>query len=372
MFNTYPIDVIAAGHLCLDLLPEMATVTRNAMNLPGHLAETGGLAFSTGGAVSNVGLSLHKLGARVRLLATVGDDLIGHATADLIRRTDPALTELITFQAGAPSSYTIVLSPEGADRTFLHCPGVNGTFGIAQIDFSLLDRAAIFYLGYPTLLPRLLIDDGAELEAIYRRAARSGIVTALDMTLPDPVGPGGKVDWRRLLSRTLPFVDVFVPSIEEILFMLRREQFNAWRGDLFAHLTLPFLHDLAGELLAMGVAITGFKLGEVGMYLRAGDLPRLERLRRIALDAGAWAGTEKYHQAFAVKVVGTTGAGDSALAGLLVALLRGLTPVEAVTMACAVGAHNVEALDAISGIHSWEETQDRVRRGWPVRPEKIG
>jgi sugar/nucleoside kinase (ribokinase family) len=121
----------------------------------------------------------------------------------------------------------------------------------------------------------------------------------------------------------------------------------------------------------MGVAIAGFKLGEAGLYLKAADLPRLERLRRIALDAGAWANTEKYHQAFAVDVVGTTGAGDSALAGFMLAVLRGLPPAEAVTMACAVGACNVEALDAVSGIRSWDETRRRVSQGWRLRPEKI-
>jgi hypothetical protein len=46
-------------------------------------------------------------------------------------------------------------------------------------------------------------------------------------------------------------------------------------------------------------------------------------------------------------------------------LLRGLNAEQAVTMAVAVGACNIEAADALSGIRSWEETQARVAGGWP-------
>jgi hypothetical protein len=37
-------------------------------------------------------------------------------------------------------------------------------------------------------------------------------------------------------------------------------------------------------------------------------------------------------------------------------------------MAAAVGACNVEAADAVSGVRSWEETTARVQAGWPRRP----
>ena len=63
-------------------------------------------------------------------------------------------------------------------------------------------------------------------------------------------------------------------------------------------------------------------------------------------------------------MVGTTGAGDATIAGLLGALLRGLGPEQAATAAVAVGACNVEAADALSGVRPWDETWDRVRSGW--------
>ena len=66
--------------------------------------------------------------------------------------------------------------------------------------------------------------------------------------------------------------------------------------------------------------------------------------------------------------VGTTGAGDSTIAGFLSALLRDMAPHQALTAAVAVGACNVEAADALSGIRPWEETLRRVAGGWARHP----
>ena len=60
------IDIIVSGHLCLDLLPRMDAVPLDSLNSPGRLFEVGALGFSTGGAVSNTGLALHRLGMNIR------------------------------------------------------------------------------------------------------------------------------------------------------------------------------------------------------------------------------------------------------------------------------------------------------------------
>jgi sugar/nucleoside kinase (ribokinase family) len=70
-------------------------------------------------------------------------------------------------------------------------------------------------------------------------------------------------------------------------------------------------------------------------------------------------------------VIGTTGSGDATIAGFLSALLRDAPPAEAMTMAVAVGACNVEAADALSGVRSWEATQQRVAQGWARLPMEI-
>lgn len=365
------VDVIVSGHLCLDLLPEMASVPLTALSTPGRLYETGALTLATGGAVSNTGLALHQLGVNVRLMSNVGDDFIGQAIIDVIESYAPYLSELIHRRSGEPSSYTIVLSPELVDRIFLHCTGTNRTFGADDVHYDLLKQAKIFHLGYPALLPGLIVNDGEALEAIYRQARNTGVVTSLDMALPDPKTLSGQVDWVKIFRRTLPYVDIFIPSIEEILFCLRRADYEIWRGKLREHLTREYLSGLADELIEMGCAITGFKLGEMGIYIKTADAARIQQIERLNLIPKEWANIQFWHPAFQVDVVGTTGAGDAAYAGFLTSLLRGKTPEEAVRMACAVGACNVEAADATSGVRSWEATSARIDAGWATRPETL-
>src|SRR4051794_41921588 len=67
-------DVVVAGHVCLDVIPALAEPVRLE---PGRLVSAGPAALSTGGAVANVGLALHRLGGRVRLLGNGGDDVFG-------------------------------------------------------------------------------------------------------------------------------------------------------------------------------------------------------------------------------------------------------------------------------------------------------
>lgn len=366
------VDVIVSGHLCLDLLPDMGQVPLAALSTPGRLYETGALTLATGGAVSNTGLALHRLGVNVGLMAKVGNDYIGQSIIGVIENYGKNLSRYIRKHSGEPSSYTIVLSPEKADRTFLHCTGTNRTFGADDVDYELLKEAHIFHLGYPALLPGLIVNDGEALERIYQGARNTGILTSLDMALPDPNSLSGQVDWISIFRRTLPYVDIFIPSIEETLFCLHPETYHAWRGKIYEHLTVDYLSALADELLAMGCAITGFKLSEMGMFLKTANSERIQQITGLALDPTVWGTVQLWHPAFKVEVAGTTGAGDSAYAGFLTSLLKGLDPAEALEMACAVGACNVEAPDASSGIRSWEATRARIAAGWPTRSEHLG
>lgn len=359
------IDVMVSGHLCLDLLPNMEHIRLGEIAMPGHLFEIGAMSVSTGGAVSNTGLALQRLGINVRLMSNVGDDSIGHLIVQYLESRDKSLADYVRIKVGRPSSYTIVLSPEKVDRIFLHCTGTNSDFNSGDVDYEAAEQARIFHLGYPPLLPGLLTDDGAELLAIFSHVWKTGTITSLDMTLPDTQSPSGQVDYRRLLAHTLPYVDIFIPSIKEILFMLKRDDFDRWHGNVQDALTTNYLDALAEEILAMGAAaLVGFKLGERGIYLRTGNAERFQRLKQLPIQSVAWANRHVWHPAFTVDVVGTTGAGDAAYAGILASLLRGLSLDETARMACAVGACCVEAADATTGVLSWDETRVRIARGW--------
>ena len=115
------------------------------------------------------------------------------------------------------------------------------------------------------------------------------------MTYPDPASEGGKADWVAILRDTLPYVDVFLPSFEELLFMLRREQNDAPQkaspdGNVLNGLTPELLSSLGGQLIDMGVKMAVIKLGSRGLYLRTASEEKIAAMGRCApADLRAWA-----------------------------------------------------------------------------------
>src|SRR3974377_542684 len=120
-------DAIVAGHICLDIIPEISH--GGFAFAPGQLLEVGKAILSTGGPVSNTGLALHKLGISTRLMGKVGADSFGRSITGIIAGYDAELTKGMIEVPGEASSYTIILNPPDADRMFLHFPGCNDTFG---------------------------------------------------------------------------------------------------------------------------------------------------------------------------------------------------------------------------------------------------
>lgn len=364
--------IVVAGHLCLDIFPDLSNVPEGQfMQLfkPGHLVSIGPAGFATGGAASNTGLALARLGMPVQLVAKVGDDPFAEIVRSVVRSRGANLEEGIITTPGVPTSYSVIISPPGVDRIFLHCTGANDTFVAADVEHRLIENAAVFHFGYPPLLREFYRHEGRELVDLFRRVKDSGATTSLDLTLPDPASEAGQVNWSAILSAVLPYVDIFLPSIEEILFMLRPEIYTALQetagSDLIRKVTPELLYDLSTQLLAMGAKIVGLKLGARGFYLRTAGESALTGLGRgQPSDPAAWANQTLWAPCFKVNVVGTTGAGDAAIAGFLSGLLRGLGPHAALAMAAAVGACNVEAADALSSLHSWEDTLARVAAGW--------
>jgi sugar/nucleoside kinase (ribokinase family) len=365
--NTNSYDIIVSGHLCADLIPSTKNLPMDALAHPGKLYEVGPLDISTGGSVSNTGLALYKLGVNVAMMTSVGEDLLGKAIINKLEDYDQRLGSMIAIRQGVPTSYSIILAPENQDRVILHCTGNNDYFGTEDVDFDIVKSAKIFHLGYPPLLPKLYTHDGTALIEIMKRIYKMGVLTSIDMAHPDPSGASGQVNWLSLLHGVMPFVDIFAPSIEEIVFMIRRSDYERWNGDVFSNLSLDYLSDLAQNLLEMGTGITAFKLGEYGFYMRtSNDRNKLSRFLPLGMDIEHWLDLDMYQPAYAVNVVGTTGAGDSAYGGFLAALLRGLYPLQAMQMTCAVGACNVEAQDASSSIRNWDDTLARITAGWQV------
>jgi sugar/nucleoside kinase (ribokinase family) len=366
-------DAVVAGHICLDVIPDLSNIAQDRFSQalgPGRLTQIGPVTFGTGGPVSNTGLAMIKLGIETRLMGKVGDDTFGQAVTEIVGSYGPSPASGMVVDKQVNTAYTVVLSTPGVDRVLLHYPGANETFSAEDVRYEQLSEARLFHFGYPPIMKLMFENDGTELIQVYRHAKETGVTTSLDMALPDPSTAAGRANWVAILETTLPHVDVFLPSIEEILYMLRRETYDelyqAANGPHFLPLISPqLLSDTSDTLLDMGAKIVALKLGDRGLYLRTASLASIESLGRARpSDPAAWADKELWAPCFRVNMVGTAGSGDSTIAGFLSALLRDMNPEEAATAAVAVGACNVEAADTLSGVRPWDETLRRVADGW--------
>ena len=366
------LKTIAAGHVCLDVIPTFlrGAATLDAVMQPGKLVDMGPAVLSTGGSVSNTGLALKRLGLPVRLMGKVGTDAFGTAVRDIFRQQDESLVETMIVDPTVATSYSVVINPPGIDRIFLHCPGANDSFVADDVTTQLLEGMDLFHFGYPPLMKAFYSDKG-ELARLFKKVKACGLSTSLDMALPDPQSPAGQADWPAILRQALPFVDIFSPSIDEIVFMLHRERGLAVRvkaseGVPMGGLIEDDVQALAGELLSLGVAVVMIKLGNQGAYLRVtADEARLAACGCFTPEAcRAWAGAEFMAPCFDAKVVGTTGSGDCTVAGLLAGIAKRLGPAESVRTAVAVGSASVEQPDATSGVPSWSVLDARIRAGW--------
>ena len=315
--NQASVEIVCCGHVCLDIIPRMIDAT---MPGPGELAQVGPADIATGGSVSNTGLALHKLGLGVRLIGRVGDDSFGDEVRRRYEQVGPGLGEHLRTVEGEPTSYTVVISPPGSDRRFLHCPGVNATFSDANVPADAFREATLMHFGYPPLMKAMCDDDGAPLVRLLRRAKEAGLLTSLDMAGVDGSGWAGRVAWPRLLEKVLPWVDVFLPSVDELRAMT----------------------SAAPEaLLEQGCRVLVVKDGERGLTIHS--RPDAEEL------GPGWGGRSLRAMTFDVPVRGTTGAGDVTIAGFLAGLVRGEALEAAADLACAAGAQCVQTPDAVSG-----------------------
>jgi len=369
--------IIVAGHLCLDIIPNLEQVPlarAEEFFVPGKLLDTGAVKLSTGGAVSNTGLGLRRLGARVALMGKLGDDYFGRVVRMIVEQH--GVREGLLTDAGSATSYTVVLAPAGFDRMFLHCPGANDTLCAADIDYAMVARAALFHFGYPPLMHRMFAQDGRELVDTFRRVKELGVTTSLDMALPDPASPAGKADWRTILTAVLPYVDIFAPSTEELLYMLHRARFDAMRArneSITDALTGDDLHALSDEVLALGAKIALIKNGHRGAFVRSAAAEQVSALGTACPpNVAHWCARELWHPVFTIACVPqTTGSGDATIAGFLHALVQGQPLERALQLAVANGTCSVTAPDALSGILPWDALQAKLAAGWATAPLEV-
>lgn len=368
----YTLDALVAGLLCLDITPKFNTTKCDNIGkilIPAKTLLMGEVEIHAGGCVTNTGIAMKKMGANVALVSKLGNDDFGQIMLDRIARHSDTSGILISEKGG--TSYSIVLSPPGIDRIFLHHCGVNDEYGADDINMEMVKQARIFHFGYPPAMKRMYQNGGEELVRLYQNAKQTGTATSLDTTAVDEYSPAGQVDWANVLRKTAPYLDFFMPSVEELCFMLDRKMYAKWRAaagerDIVTAINEDDVDSLAQRLLEFGAKVVLVKCGARGLYLATSDKDTLKNVGGdLAKNLIGWENVRHFEASYKpARVLSATGAGDTCIAAFLCSVLRGLPYKEAMQYATAAGASCVEEYDSLSGLRSFEEMKQKIADGW--------
>ena len=363
--------IISAGHICLDITPifpdnrsykDIASIL-----IPGKLINMDKADVSTGGSVANTGLALKKLGCDVTLLGKVGNDHFGDLIKSIVNSYGAG--GLISDD-NSSTSYSVVLAVPGIDRVFLHNPGANDTFSSDDISDEVLSDAVLFHFGYPTLMKNMYENDAKDLVRLFEKVKSKGIATSMDMAAIDPGSDAAKSDWKKILDDTLAYVDFFLPSFEELCFMLDREKYEkmiASGSDITDTIDMnKDVSPLAKKCIDMGCKTVVIKCGMRGLFYMTGDSKAIKDIgQRLKINRDDWADRSGIQPCFMAKIVrSATGAGDTSIAAFLAALINGRSVSECVRLAAAEGACCVTGYDALSGLKTLDELEQAINDGW--------
>lgn len=310
-------DALCVGILVADVLAKPI----DALPQKGLLTLVDSIEMFNGGNAMTAAVNLRKLGLTSAIGGKVGKDPFG----DFLRqKLDQAGVETkgLAVSQTVQTSVSVALSASDGERSFLHCIGANGDFCLEDVDWDLVENCRAVFVTGSFLLPTF---DGAQTAAFLKRCKEMGKVTLLDVCWDS------RGNWGRLLDQCMPYLDYFLPSIEEAVMIAGCPEWEMEAGSI--------AENIASVFFEKGVGSVVIKLGAHGCFVQQ---------HRDAQPAILPTYTS-------VKPVDTTGAGDSFCSGFLAALLRGESFLDCARFANGAGTHCIMAKGATTGMKSYEE-----------------
>ena len=261
-----PVDVIVIGELNVDI------ILNSISNLPqiGKELIADYMEVTLGSSSAIFASNLSALGVKVAFIGKIGEDNFARVVIDSLEKKKVDTSHIIKSKS-LNTGATIVLV-YGQDRANITYPGAMYDLNLADIDFSFLSGAKHMHFATCFMQPGIKHD----LPLLFRRAKKSGLTTSLDAQW-DP-----EEKWELPLEELLPFVDIFLPNMQEFKFLTCSNSMEEGIQKIksFSHYVI-------------------IKNGSDGAY--------------------GWDGTQLIHQPAFVnnRVVDTVGAGDSFDAGFI-------------------------------------------------------
>ena len=279
------------------------------------------IALSYGGNALNEAVVLSRLGHRVQLITMVGEDEAGN---NVIRYMEEhgLDTDSVRVRADVSTSINVVLFDAAGERRFLTDPkGSQRQFTLKDA-IPYLDRAAD-WVSFPSMFvsPAFGIKDMQKMLDLLKEKKDRRIL--LDMT--HPKNKETVKDITPLLKKT----DYFLPNEEECALL-----------GIDPKDPKP-LFDAGLKCLVSTMGKEGVRLCDREKALSCSPYPR-------------------------ASVVDTTGAGDTFAAGFLHSLIRGRSPVDALTFASAAASFCIETV----GADNWDVDEAEIeKRAKKIRVE---
>ena len=368
--------VVSAGHICLDIAPSFQEhknyETLSQLFKPGKIIPVGSADIHIGGSVGNTGVAMKKFGADVYLMAKIGDDKFGWLIQEQISKLGVKAEFVKETNADVETAYSIVLSVKGIDRIILHNSGANNSFGFEDVDFEIVEKANLFHFGYPPIMRHMYANEGEEFIRLFKNVKQSGAATSLDMAIADEMSEGGKADWYQILQTVMPYVDIFAPSFEELVYFIDRSMYyelieKSKDKDITDVLSIQkHVRPLADKLMKWGAKIVIIKCGARGIYFRTNTQNHIKNIGGgLSTSLLSWSCQEYFERSYKPeRVVSAMGAGDVSIAAFLYSALKGIDWKEALHFAAAAGASCVTTYDALSGLESFQVMGEKIKNGW--------
>ena len=383
MNNNKDIEIVAAGHTCLDLIPAFTIDGKvdkmTDVLVPGKMINMGNCVVVGGGPVTNAGVSIRRLGVKTELIGKIGNDDFGKEILNWYEEHEGHFKG-IKMVKGESTSYTIAICIPGIDRFYLHHCGANDTFGYDDMDFDLVQRSKLMLFGYPPWMKKLYENTGAELTKILKKTKELGTTTALDLSLPDVNSSAGQVDWKAILKDWVPLSDIMVPSAEEIFYFLYKEKFLEKKAKLgpkesvLDHMTVKEISDLGNDLIKNGHGNRDGQVRPQGIVYP--DRRTRTGLRKMGAagckDLDNWANRELWFPVYQEeKFVGALAQAIRPLQDSFPRLSGAFSIESCLRYANAAGSMNVTVPDGLTWNKGFDDLTRRIKAGWKTKDLKI-
>ncbi|XP_031129068.1 fructokinase-2 [Ipomoea triloba] len=303
--------IVSFGEMLIDFVPTVSGVS---------LAEAPGFLKAPGGAPANVAIAVARLGGKAAFVGKLGDDEFGHMLAGILKENG-VRADGINFDKGARTALAFVTLRADGEREFMFYrnPSADMLLTPDELNLELIRSAKVFHYGSISLIVEPC--RSAHLKAM-EAAKEAGALLSYDPNLRLPLWPSPEEAREQIMS-IWDKADVIKVSDVELEFLTGCDKIDDESALSLWHPNLKLLLVTLGEK-GCRYYTKSFK-GSV--------------------------------EAFHVKTVDTTGAGDSFVGALLCKIVDDCSIIEdearlkqVLRFACACGAITTTKKGAIPAL----------------------